>query len=121
MGDLSAEEVRQEMRGGSLVVIGCRGAGALPPLPGAKRGYRCVDCNSEVEASPGGQQKIAAGGVPMCVPCSRRWAEFAANEGRLGGVQFGPNAEASLASGRACADADVLDLLRIAHPYRGPK
>jgi hypothetical protein len=119
--EISLEALKQEMRSGAMVLVGCRAAGSPSPPAGTKRGIRCIGCQAELEASPTGRQRISAGAKPVCIPCATAWAELAADKGRLGGVEFGPHAEQSLATGRAGPNADRLDLLRMAHPYRGPK
>jgi DNA-directed RNA polymerase subunit RPC12/RpoP len=122
MGEpLSAEDVRRGLMSGELVLIGCRWAGHPNPPPGTKRGYLCLNCGKELEATPAGQVQIEAGGKPICIPCATAWAEYAADTGRLGGISIGPHAEASMASGRGVPEGERLDLLRMAHPYRRPK
>jgi hypothetical protein len=118
---LSAEDVRRGLNNGEIILIGCRSAGHPNPPPGIKRGYVCQGCGKELEATPAGQRQIEAGGLPVCIPCASAIAEFAADTGRLGGISVGPEAEASLASGRAVPAGERLDLLRMAHPYRRPK
>jgi hypothetical protein len=113
------EDFFRKFGDGTVIVIACRRPGSGPPgPPGTKRGYRCLICSLEVEATPAGQKYISDGGVPLCNPCAVSLAEKAEQQGRLGCITSTPEADASIRSGRAI-DGERIDRLRKSHPWDG--
>ncbi len=111
------DEILRKFGSGVTVAVVCRKPALKPPPPpGARRGYLCAVCGTELEATRAGQDQIASGGIPLCGPCGVSIAEEAAEAGRLGGVCSTPEAEASLDRNRAPL-APRIDRLRKAYPF----
>lgn len=118
---ISREDLLRELRDGTTVVVVCRPPSPFNRPPGTRRGYSCLGCDCELEATPKGQQEIADGGIALCSPCGFAFADLAGAAGKLAAVDIGPAAARSLARGGIHPSGARLAELARKHPYRGPK
>jgi hypothetical protein len=118
------EEIRERVESGRAAIIACcraeqrDGAGRSQGVrKGYSRGFHCLRCDVEIQASPRGVAMIGAGAFAFCNECAILVAEFLKADGRLENLLLSPEARAAVRGGRSCIDpARIGRLLRKEKP-----
>jgi DNA-directed RNA polymerase subunit RPC12/RpoP len=110
---MTEKDILNMVRSGERVLLICMSA-RQPLAPGARRGYFCTTCVSEIQILPQGREKVRAGAIALCPDCGMKIVEARAKLQNPSTIVFGETATEQLEKAAAAGDENAADILRAA-------